>query len=402
MQKLLYLVHRIPYPPNKGDKIRSFHFLQALAQKFQIYLGAFVDDAVDRQYVDALKPFCQESLCVDLHPKLQKIRSLQGLLSGEAMSLPYYRNAELQAWVDKTLAEQGIQRVLIFSSPMAQYVEKYSALHVVADFVDVDSDKWQQYAANKPWPASWIYRREAEKLLAFEKRCAAQTNVTLFVSEREAELFKTLAPEVAEKIGFVNNGVDAESFNPEISFASPFSDQHKTIVFTGAMDYWANVDAVVWFSELVFPLIKQHLPNARFYIVGSKPAKEVQKLAEIDSSVIVTGRVEDVKPYVAHADIVVAPLRIARGIQNKVLEAMAMAKTIVASSAAMEGIALLADLQVSIADEPEHFAEKVLENLLVPSVSASINRDYVQTNFNWRQNGDKLCCLLADVGRLDS
>ena len=396
MQKLLYLVHRIPYPPNKGDKIRSFHFLQALAQEFQVFLGAFVDDVNDRQYVESLQPFCQESFCVNLYPKLQKIRSLQGFLSGEALSLPYYRNAELQAWVDKTIAEQDIQRVLIFSSPMAQYVEKYSALHVVADFVDVDSDKWRQYAANKPWPASWIYKREAEKLLAFEKRFSAQASATLFVSEQEADLFKTLAPELSEKIGFVNNGVDSESFNPALSFASPFSDQHKCIVFTGAMDYWANVDAVVWFAKFVFPLIKQSLPNARFYIVGSKPLKAVQQLAVIDSAVIVTGRVEDVKPYVAHADIVVAPLRIARGIQNKVLEAMSMAKAIVASSAAMEGIPFSADLNVAIADEPEYFAEQVLAYLQMPSVSMPINRDYVQANFNWRQNGDKLCRLLAD------
>ena len=401
MQKLLYLVHRIPYPPNKGDKIRSFHFLQALAQEFQIFLGTFIDDADDRQYMDALQPFCRESLCVDLQPKLQKVKSLQGLLTGEALSLPYYRNAELQAWVHQTLSAQDIKRVLIFSSPMAQYVEKYPGLHVVADFVDVDSDKWRQYAANKSWPSNWVYGREAEKLLAFEKRVAAQADATIFVSEQEAQLFQTLAPELAEKIGFVNNGVDSESFNPELAFASPFSVPHQTIVFTGAMDYWANVDAVVWFAEWVFPLIRQVLPNAQFYIVGSKPTKQVQQLAEIDNGVIVTGPIPDTKPYIAHADIVVAPLRIARGIQNKVLEAMSMAKPVVASSAAMEGIPLRADLQIAIADEPENFAEKVLEYLRLPSIPAQINRNYVQTDFNWRQSGEKLRCLLADAGKLE-
>jgi sugar transferase (PEP-CTERM/EpsH1 system associated) len=395
MRKLLYLVHRIPYPPNKGDKIRSFHFLQALAQEFQIYLGAFVDDVEDKQYVEALKPFCRESLCIDLNPKVQKIKSLQGLLGGEALSLPYYRNAELQAWVDKTISEQGIERVLIFSSPMAQYVEKHQNLRVVADFVDVDSDKWRQFAEKKPWPASWIYSREAKKLLAYEKRIAAQVAATILVSEREAELFKTLAPEVRYKIGFVNNGVDFESFDPDLAYASPFPAQHKAIVFTGAMDYWANVDAVAWFAEQVLPIIKQRQPDIRFYIVGSKPAKQVQLLAEKDSAVIVTGRVADVKPYIAYADIVVAPLRIARGIQNKVLEAMSMAKAVVATSAAMEGIALTAELQVAIADEPALFAMQVVEYLRMRSVPALINRQYVQAHFSWRQNGDKLCRLLA-------
>jgi sugar transferase (PEP-CTERM/EpsH1 system associated) len=399
MQKLLYLVHRIPYPPNKGDKIRSFHFLQALAREFEIYLGAFIDDAEDRQYIASLQAYCRESLCIEIQPKLQKFKSLQGLLTGEALSVPYYRNSELQAWVDKTLAEQNIERVLIFSSPMAQYVDKYPNLHVVADFVDVDSDKWRQYAANKTWPASWIYSREATKLLAFERHSAAQADATLFVSEREADLFKTLAPEVAEKIDFVNNGVDFDSFNPELAFDTPFSGDYQTIVFTGAMDYWANVDAVVWFAQTVFPLIKSKMPNSRFYIVGSKPANEVLQLAEADKAVIVTGRVADVKPYVAHAGIVVAPLRIARGIQNKVLEAMSMAKAVVASSAAMEGIPLGAELQVAVADEPSAFAEKVLEYLQLPNVEAQNNRNYVQAYFNWRQNGEKLCGLLANRGR---
>ncbi len=396
--KLLYLVHRIPYPPNKGDKIRSFHFLQALAAEYEIFLGTFVDDPDDRQYIDSLIPFCRESLCIDLHPQSAKIKSLRGLLSGEALSLPYYRNPELQAWVDRTISEQGIERVLIFSSPMAQYVEKFPGMLRVADFVDVDSDKWRQYAITKNWPANWIYRREAEKLLAYEKRIAGLFNATVFVSEQESQLFKSLAPEQADKIGFVNNGVDTAHYDPDIPHAAPFPMDQETIVFTGAMDYWANVDAVKWFAEQVFPIVKRRRSGVRFYIVGSKPAKEVLQLAEIDPAVVVTGRVEDVRPYIAHAHVVVAPLRIARGIQNKVLEAMAMAKPVAATSAAMEGIPGDVDLQVAIADDPEYFASNVMELLQNPVRQAAGNREYVQNDFSWRQSSHKLCQLLADVG----
>jgi len=395
--KLLYLVHRIPYPPNKGDKIRSFHFLRALAAEYQIFLGTFVDDPDDKQYIEALKPFCRESCCMDLHPKTAKIKSLRGLLSDEALSLPYYRHPGLQDWVDKTIREQGIGRVLIFSSPMAQYVEKYPELRLVADFVDVDSDKWRQYSASKRWPASWIYRREAEKLLAYERRVAAQADAALFVSEQEAELFKTLAPESAENIGFVNNGVDTDHFDPDLPYVSPFPAEQESIVFTGAMDYWANVDAVIWFAEQVFPAIKQNRSAARFYIVGSKPSKDVEQLAENNPAVIVTGRVDDVRPYIAHAGVVVAPLRIARGIQNKVLEAMAMAKSLVVTSAAMEGIPGEADLQLAIADAPDDFADRVLDFLQAP-VLASANRNYVKADFSWQENGHKLCQLLASDG----
>jgi sugar transferase (PEP-CTERM/EpsH1 system associated) len=338
MKKLLYLVHRIPYPPNKGDKIRSFHFLRALAEKYQIYLGTFIDDVDDQQYVEALQSFCRETCCITLDPKVAKIKSLVGLLSGEALSLPYYRNQILQQWVDRVIQEHAIDRVLIFSSPMAQYVQKHAQLHFVADFVDVDSDKWRQYAESKSWPASWIYRREASKLLDFETYIAAQATTTVFVSEQESALFKTLAPMSAVKIGFVNNGVDTDFFDPELDFSSPFTHDELSIVFTGAMDYWANVDAVVWFAQQVMPWIRQRQPEAKFYIVGSKPTRAVQQLAGDDPNIIVTGRVEDVRPYILHASVIVAPLRIARGVQNKVLEAMAMAKPVVVTSAAMEGV----------------------------------------------------------------
>ncbi|WP_026603764.1 TIGR03087 family PEP-CTERM/XrtA system glycosyltransferase [Methylomonas sp. 11b] len=392
--KLLYLVHRIPYPPNKGDKIRSFHFLLALAVEYRIFLGTFIDDPDDKQHIDALKSFCADTRCIELNPKIGKIKSLIGLLNGEALSLPYYRNRELQEWVDKTIHEQGVERVMIFSSPMAQYVEKYTNLHWVADFVDVDSDKWRQYALSKHWPASWIYRREAEKLLTYERRIAGRADATIFVSEQEAGLFKTLAPESASKIGFVNNGVDTDRFDPDLSWQMPFPAKQRAVVFTGAMDYWANVDAVKWFAEQVFPIIKNRLPDVYFYIVGSKPAKEVLQLADKDPAVVVTGRVDDVRPYVAYADVVVAPLRIARGIQNKVLEAMAMAKPIVATSAAMEGIPGGANLEVAIADAPEDFANQVLRFLEQPVESANVNRRYVESDFSWEQNGQRLCRLL--------
>lgn len=394
--KLLYLVHRIPYPPNKGDKIRSFHFLQALAAEYQVYLGAFVDDPDDKQYVEALMPFCREVCCVDLHANVAKIKSLRGLLSGEALSLPYYRNHQLQDWVDRVIRQQGIDRALIFSSPMAQYVENYPGLSLVADLVDVDSDKWRQYASSKHWPASWIYRRESEKLLTYERQIAGKAKATLLVSEQEARLLKRLVSEYADKIGFVNNGVDTERFDPDLTYQNPFDDTERAIVFTGAMDYWANVDAVKWFAEQIFPSVKRECSQARFYIVGSKPTKDVLQLAENDSAIVVTGRVEDVRPYVAHAHVVVAPLRIARGIQNKVLEAMAMAKTVVVSPSAMEGIAVSEDARIAVADTSEEYASRVVEVLQNPVVKAVENRRYVQRDFDWHHNGLKLCRLLAD------
>ena len=396
MNKLLYLVHRIPYPPNKGDKIRSFNFLRALAADYEVYLGCFIDDPDDKHYIEALKPYCQECLCLEIQPKVQKIKSLSALATGKAMSLPYYYSRELQTWVDSLIAEQGIERALIFSSPMAQYLEKHAGLKRIADFVDIDSDKWQQYAAKKNWPAKWIYQRESGTLLEFERKIAALFDTTLFVSAQEAALFKTLAPAAAEKISFVENGVDTVFFDPGLTFQSPFRADELAIVFTGAMDYWANVDAVIWFAQQVFPIIRQQVPQARFYIVGSKPIKAVQLLAENDPAVIVTGRVEDIRDYLAFAHFVVAPLRIARGIQNKVLEALAFAKVVLATSMAMEGIQGEAGLNVTVTDTPEQFAAESLSLLAQPQIQAMNNREYVQSSFSWHKSGLQLQRLLAD------
>ena len=222
---------------------------------------------------------------------------------------------------------------------MAQYVagQRWSNIRRVIDFVDVDSDKWRQYAKSKSWPMNAIYRREARCLETYERQIATEFDASVLVSQDEATLFKTLAPESAGRIDYLNNGVNSEYFSPERLYANPYLPGEKVLVFTGAMDYWANVDAVTWFAQKVFPQVYQRDQYARFYIVGGRPTLAVQKLENIPG-IYVTGAVPDVRPYIAHAVAAVAPLRIARGIQNKVLEAMAMAKPVLATSAAVEGI----------------------------------------------------------------
>ncbi|PKM37854.1 MAG: sugar transferase [Gammaproteobacteria bacterium HGW-Gammaproteobacteria-10] len=393
---LLFLVHRIPYPPNKGDKIRSFHFLKALSQQYQIFLGSFIDDPNDRQYADTVKSYCQETCIESLDPLQSKIKSLTGLLTGKALSLPYYRNPKLQQWVNDVIERHQISKVLIFSSVMGQYVLNREDLTLIADYVDVDSDKWRQYAEKKNWPESWVYRRESERLIEFEKQLISQVKAGFFVSEQEASLFKTLAPEFEARIGSVNNGVDTDYFSPDYAFDSPYRPESQVLAFTGAMDYWANVDAVKWFAEKVFPSIRKKHPDTEFYIVGSKPTKDVLSLAQIDG-VVVTGSVDDVRPFIAHADLVVTPLRIARGIQNKVLEAMAMAKPVIATSMAIEGIPVDDSLNVAIIDDVQSFADRVCESLAQDEgdKQSKNNRRFVLKNFSWQTSTDRLIELIG-------
>ena len=384
MSNLLYLVHRLPYPPNKGDKVRSFHLLKHLAARHRIFLGTFIDDPQDEAYVEKLQEYCAGMHIVRLSPKLAKVRSLTGLLSDEALTLPYYRNAGLQAWIDTTITNEKIDAAVVFSSAMAQYLTKHRQLRTLVDFVDVDSAKWTQYAPNHRWPMSWIYRREGERLLAFEREVAMATAHSFFVTENETALFLQHAPECREKVSPMCNGVDSDFFSPDHEFASPYAADEIPLVFTGAMDYWPNVDAVTWFARDILPHLLMRRPNLRFYIVGRSPTPAVQELA--GERTVVTGTVPDVRPYLQHAAVVVAPLRIARGIQNKVLEAMAMQQAVVVAKGCGEAVDAVAGRDFLLAEGVEDYLQHIEALLAAADLRSAMGvaaRQQVVQRYSW-------------------
>jgi len=396
VEDLLLLIHRIPYPPNKGDKIRSYHLLKHLARDYKVHLATFVDDPDDWQHVPTVEKMCASSHFAALNPTLARVRSLGALVKKRSLSLDYYRDAGLARWVDQTVAAHRIQRVLVFSSAMAQYADKYPNARRVVDFCDVDSDKWRQYADKKSWPMSWLYRHEARQLLSYERQVARDYDASLFVSAPEADLFRQLAPESDARIGFFSNGVDTEYFAPDAAGPSPFKDDEQAIVFTGAMDYWPNVDAVQWFASEAMPLLRARFPELRFYIVGARPAPAVQELAK-QPNIVVTGTVPDVRPYIKHARAAVAPLRIARGIQNKVLEAMAMATPVVVTPQALEGIEAEPGRELVLAQDAAGFVEAVAQLLARNGNDMGLAaRARVERKYSWPSNlaciGERLEC----------
>jgi sugar transferase (PEP-CTERM/EpsH1 system associated) len=386
---LLFLAHRLPFPPNKGDKIRSFHLLQRLARDYRVFLGAFVDVPEDEQYADALRELCDEVMTVRLRPRWARLASLRGLLAGQPLTVPYYWRRAFAAWVERTIELQRIERAVVFSSAVAPYLldARYAGLRRVIDFVDVDSDKWAQYAETRGLPMRWIYRREARRLLQLERRIAFQFHGSVFVSAAEAALFRSLAPESADRVSFACNGVDTLYFDPELPLPNPYDGARYPVVFTGAMDYWPNVDAVCWFAEEVLPAVRETNPAVVFYAVGARPAPAVQRLARLPG-VRVTGQVPDVRPYLRHAAAVVAPLRIARGIQNKVLEGMAMARPTVVTPAALEGIGAIAGEDLLVASDARGFEERVLEAISGTAAAALglAARRRVLADFDWDRN----------------
>ncbi len=387
MEPVLFLTHRIPFPPNKGDKVRSFHLLEFLAAHYRVHLGTFVDDPADLEHVARLREYCATSKVVAIRPALARVRSLAGFWTGEALTLRYYRDAEMQAWIHATLREQRIRRALAFSSAMAQYVSGIDDLRVVVDFVDVDSAKWGEFGRTRRWPLSVVFKREAARLLAFERAVARRADATVFVTSGEADLFRSLAPECAARVGHAANGVDTNFFSPHQDLPTPFAAGDEAIVFTGAMDYWPNADAVCWFAQESLPAILAARPRARFYVVGMQPSAAVLGLTE-NPRIVVTGRVADIRPYLRHARVVVAPLRVARGIQNKVLEAMAMARPVVVSAAAATALSAAPGTEIEIATDAPEFARKTLA-LMDPARGHAMGtaaRARVIADYDWATN----------------
>lgn len=402
MSNILYLVHRLPYPPNKGDKVRSFHLLKHLVSRHQVFLGTFVDDPEDLAHIAALREMVAGLHVVRLHPRLAKLRSLTGLLNDQALTLPYYRSGSMRRWIERTMRAQKIDAAVVFSSAMAQYVEKMTRLPVLVDFVDVDSAKWTQYAPNHRWPMSWLYRREGKRLLAYERLVAARATRSFFVTDKETELFRSLAPECGVRLAAMGNGVNSDFFSPDVESPSPFGPGEIPLVFTGAMDYWPNVDAAAWFAREVMPSLLQAHPGVRFYIVGRNPAPAVQVLS--NGTVLVTGTVPDVRPYLRHAAAVVAPLRIARGIQNKILEAMAMARPVITTTACAEAIEATVGRDFLVADTVLGYCQQISAILAAPDRGAAMGvaaRARVIERYGWEAHLSAIERYLVTDRRLE-
>jgi len=399
--RLLFLAHRIPYPPDKGEKIRAWHMLEHLARDWAVDLGCLVDDPADAQHLSVLRGCCAEVHAAPVTRSGRIARTLFGTRPGEPLSLAWFHEPGLARWVRVGLGARRYAAVLVYSSAMATYVPPGpGGPPRILDMVDVDSEKWRAYAAATGGPKRLVWAREARTLLAFERRAAAQFDRTLLVSAQEAQTFATLAPEVASRIDWVENGVDVERFDPECDWPDPFSAGSPAIVFTGTMDYRPNVEAVSFFATEVMPRLASLSPAPHFHIVGANPSPAVRALAELPR-VHVTGSVPDMRPYLAHAAVAVAPLRIARGIQNKVLEAMAMARPVVASPEAYEGARAVAGRDLLVADGADAMAAAVTRVLAgsTPDLGAAA-RAAMLAGHDWKATLARLDDILEAASRM--
>jgi sugar transferase (PEP-CTERM/EpsH1 system associated) len=379
MKDILFLAHRIPYPPDRGDKIRSWHLLRHLAGLGRVHLACFADDDEDGANLAALRDALGDRLGeahVEVRTRGKMAAGAIALVERRPVSLALFDSSKLRAFVERKLADDAIGTVFAFSGQMGQFVPADARQRFVMDFGDVDSAKFAQYAEDGAGPMRWVNRREGEKLFAFERATAGRADLCLFVSEAEAALFR--ARTGLANIRALSNGIDVDFFDPGADFPRLAKGEGSLLLFTGQMDYAPNADAVAWFARAVLPLI----PGARFAIAGRNPLPSVQALA--GERVIVTGAVADMRSWLAAADVVVAPLKLARGIQNKVLEAMAMARPVVASPGAFEGIEAVPGRDLIVAADDDAATAAAVNRLLRdPGAIGAAARRQMELHYRW-------------------
>jgi sugar transferase (PEP-CTERM/EpsH1 system associated) len=386
--RILFLSQRVPFPPNRGDKITTWRVVDRLRRSHEVRVVAFAHDEADLRAAEKLREMGIPTAAFGLAMGRAKVRSLPLLLSRKPLTLGVFGSVRMQAEVDRWAAESEVGWA--YSSSMAAFLMRHEHLVRIMQFSELDSDKWLQYAERTRFPASWIYRREGRTLLEFERRVAHTFDDNIFCTPLEQRIFEERIPGAPSVV--IRNGVDMEHFRPDEESREP-----GHIVFTGVMDYYPNVEGCAWFAREVLPRIRAERPDARFSIIGAHPTAEVRRLDQLPG-VEVTGFVEDVRDWMRRGELAVAPLRIARGIQNKVLEAMAAGLPVVGTSSATQGVGGVPGRDYLVADDVDSQVDAILSLLRDSSAARELGRRarvFVETHHDWETILDQLDELLA-------
>ena len=393
---LLYLVHRVPFPPDKGDRIRAFHILRHLSGRARVHLACLADEPTGPGTVEALRPYCERVAVVRLGRWSRWRRALGSLAWGGTATEGVFRSPELRAVLNAWSRQTHFHVALASASSMVPYLRLpgLQGVPAVIDLVDVDSQKWFDYAAAGRGPRAWLYRLEGRRLRRLEQGLPSWARAVTLVSAAEAAIYRQFCADGVVRA--VVNGVDLDYFQ-----ARPQA-RGQTCVFVGALDYRPNVDAACWFCQEVWPDIHRRRPEARVQLVGRRPTPAVRRLAELPG-VEVVGQVPDVRPHLASAAVAVVPLRIARGMQNKVLEALAVARAAVVSPQALEGLHARPGTDLLTASSAGEWVEAVVGLLDDPGRRQRLGeagRRYVEEHHCWEECLDPFGALLDLPTRL--
>jgi len=402
MREILFLSHRIPFPPDRGDKIRSHHILRRLARIAPVHVATFADDELDLGEEAELAAIARTYRLVS-RTKPLPLAGVEALFKRSPVSLTAFYSDELADYVGRLLADHPISTIYVFSGQMGQYIPADYQGRVVIDFVDVDSAKFEAYSSNDNMLMRWVDAREARLLSAEEARLAQRADVNLLVSAAEAELFAKRLPDDSRSqcdVRVLGNGIDSSFFDPSGVRPEPLLEQFPgpKMIFTGQMDYGPNVAAALRAADRILPRIRESIPEATFHVVGRRPVSALQDRDGINGC-HVWGRVEDIRPWMKAADLALVPLEIARGIQNKVLEAMSMCLPTVVSIGAGTGIGAVDGGQFAIGDSDDELAARAVALLSDPIAAQTMGhaaRNFVSGRFGWNAMLEPLARIVGE------
>jgi sugar transferase (PEP-CTERM/EpsH1 system associated) len=391
--RVLFLTHRLPYAPNRGDRLRAYHILQWLRDRATVELVSLVHDDEEAGHVDEVRAFVPRVTTLRVGAIRNHLRAIATLATDSPLTHTLLDAPGIQATLTEIVRARRPDVVFAFGSGMAQFAfaPPLSGMPLILDLVDVDSRKWQDLAATSRAPLSWIYGREARTLGAFEARAATDAFATLVVNEREAAIARQLAP--AASVHVIANGVEIERLRPP---AVP--SERERVVFCGVMNYAPNDQGIRWFIDEVWPIVKARRIGATLAIVGADPERSLQALCARDHTIELTGRVPDVRPWLWESAVAIAPLHVARGVQNKALEAIACGLPIVITSAVAAGLSKGLEPAFTIADAAPQFAEGVIKFLELPAAARRARAVAADlSELNWSNTLKPLEMLLRDA-----
>lgn len=388
--RILYVCHRFPYPPKRGGTIRPFNMIKHLHQSGHevVVCSLTRSDELTRE-AQGIAPFCSEFHLAQVDNRIQTLRMLATVPTPLTASASFFHSPELGRTIRRLLAETKFDLIFVHCSSVAHYVAHVTGIPKILDFGDMDSQKWLEYAQHKRFPLSLGYWWEGVRLRAEEKRLARRFDLCTTITRAECQTL--IDYDTGVPTDWFPNGVDNGFFAPVDDAYDPDS-----IAFVGRMDYFPNQQCMIDFCRETLPLLKARRPSVRLTIVGADPSPEIRALGNIPG-VAVTGSVPDVRPYVTKAALTVAPLRIARGTQNKILEAMAMGIPVVCSNIAAGGVDAVPGEHFLTADTPQASADAILSILEDPALRARlarVGRERVMTNHAWASSMHRLDAII--------
>lgn len=393
-KKILYVASRVPFPPNKGEKIRTFRCLDHLAASHDVYCAFFTDGPEDNAHIESLRQWCVDVAAIPRPPRPKGLDILDLLSRGYSVSMFAHRSEALSGVIRRWRQRIDFDVAVAFSAFMGPYALAAGAGRTVLDLCDCDSEKWRDYAANSIWPLSSFWRMEADALKEVERSLASQFDAAIVINERERRVLGDLGN--LSTISVLPNGVDRPRWQPP----SP-SAIGPVVTFIGALDYRPNIDGVKWFASKVWPRIHQANRDALFLIAGHRPTSAVKRLGEVPG-VRMLGAFESLDELLSKSRVIVAPLRVARGMQNKVLEAMAWRRPVVATRAVSAGLCDAHGERLISTDSPIQMSDSVIA-LLNDGKRADAIADrglrYVSAFHRWPEHLATFERIILNLGR---